>query len=201
MKQLFYFLAGLLLFAACCRRTTEEKIETLIKENVKGTLCFPKSYEVLTTEVDSAYAPFDNPELYDKFKRMFELNNMIIFYDENEDYAGQEVAFWKFYQTSYGNYMYNKALEEKKEAIENKDNFSLELQKLSEIIKNDISETPRFIGYNVVQRFKIKDEKGTVVIKEYKFLVDKDISTVLKTYDLNDPECQAVFSLYSFVCD
>jgi len=68
MKKYLVFLSAFLLLA--CTPTREDIIENLIEEEMRQTLVNPDDYEVIETQVDSAFSPIEEPELLDKINRL-----------------------------------------------------------------------------------------------------------------------------------
>lgn len=71
MKKVSVLALLLVLLVSCS--SNEDKANRLIKKEMKKTLFIADSYEPVETQLDSAFAPFDNPEL---FERMFDFFNI-----------------------------------------------------------------------------------------------------------------------------
>ena len=64
MKKPVYamILIALSAFLVCCSKSPEKKVEAMIGDFVKNNLYIPDSYDPVQTRVDSAFAPYDDPE-------------------------------------------------------------------------------------------------------------------------------------------
>lgn len=60
MRRILFLSACTLLLAACSQ-SPKEKAEALIKENLQSTLYYPDTYAPSSTQLDSAFAPYDDP--------------------------------------------------------------------------------------------------------------------------------------------
>ena len=60
MKRVLLGSALVALFASCSE-SPEEKVNTLIGEQIKKVLYHPETYDPTETQIDSAFAPFDDP--------------------------------------------------------------------------------------------------------------------------------------------
>ena len=58
MKYIFYFL--FIVIISSCSKTS--RVDKLIREELKSSLNNPESYKSIGTELDSAFAPYDNPK-------------------------------------------------------------------------------------------------------------------------------------------
>ena len=76
MKKILLFIALLGIFAACST-TLEQKAETLLENEIKASLDKPDTYKAIKTEVDSAYSPQDDAELFRLLSEIAELNQQL----------------------------------------------------------------------------------------------------------------------------
>lgn len=78
MKKVLYFTLMLLGVAGICSCSSpEDKAKALLKEHMKTVLLHPESYECVSVEVDSAFAPFASPSFHEKVLATEELGESI----------------------------------------------------------------------------------------------------------------------------
>ena len=63
MKRFIFIFSVALLFVSC-GQSPEDKANALIKAELRKTLFKPDTYKPIETKLDSAFAPFDDPNLY-----------------------------------------------------------------------------------------------------------------------------------------
>lgn len=64
------FLSACTLLLAACSQSPKEKAEALIKENLQSTLYHPDTYAPSSTQLDSAFAPYDDPFFYENYAKI-----------------------------------------------------------------------------------------------------------------------------------
>ena len=80
MKRILFIVATTLLLASCVK-TPEQKAEALIKEHLQKSLYHPDTYAPSETQLDSAFAPCDDPEFYEKTLKLAKLGDAISKFD------------------------------------------------------------------------------------------------------------------------
>lgn len=73
MKKMLLFLLAILCMLSC-GQSQENKVNTLIQENIKKSLSHPESYMAIKTVVDSAFTPFDDPAFFNKTLEICKIN-------------------------------------------------------------------------------------------------------------------------------
>lgn len=111
MKKYLLFLVASIVFAACSQ-SPEQKAQKLVEECVKKSLYHPESYENVETEIDSAFAPKDDPAVYEKAVKLYKLAKDGQEYEDNMKRAKSSMAIWSGpYMSSYSRNEYNEAKE------------------------------------------------------------------------------------------
>lgn len=116
MKKFFY-LAVVAVIIVSCSQSQEQKAETLIKESLKKSLYKPETYNPIETTVDSAFAPYDDPEFFAELAKLGKIN---LDYEDMELKAKQaksSMAMWSGpYMSTYGRNEYQEAKADYEEA-------------------------------------------------------------------------------------
>ena len=196
MKKTIYFLVASLLFAAC-GQSPEEKAKKLVEESVKKSLYHPESYEPVEVILDSAFAPKDDPEVYEKAVKLCKLSKSGQEYEDNMKRAKSSMAIWSGpYMSSYSRNEYNEAKEKFDFYNDKVEETRSKIEKIYKDIVKLAEPGRRFIGFKVSHKFRAKNNNGDVLMGSYIYLVDKNITEILAEYDTESEEYQMVHALY-----
>ena len=66
MKKICITISLAIFLLSSCNNSPTDKANVLIKDDMRKSLIITDSYEPVETKVDSAFAPFDEPEFYIK---------------------------------------------------------------------------------------------------------------------------------------
>lgn len=201
MKKTIYFLVASLLFAAC-GQSPEEKAKKLVEESVKKSLYHPESYEPVEVILDSAFAPKDDPEVYEKAVKLCKLSKSGQEYEDNMKRAKSSMAIWSGpYMSSYSRNEYNEAKEKFDYYSGKVEENTAKIQKIfNEIIKL-CEPGRRFIGFKVSHKFRAKNNNGDVLMGNYVYLVDESLTNILAEYDTDSEEYQMVQQLFQALAE
>lgn len=192
MKHL-NFVAMIVVMVMClvsCSPSPQDKAEALVAEAMKMSLYVPESYEPLVTQVDSAFAPYASPELYDMVIEFMELSDELEDCERDMKWAkssmlsSKEIAHWSEY--SRNEYEDDKA--EYEECVAKYDDLQSEREKLKDEIYEIASGQEEFIGYHIFHRFRCKNNANMSMVSDMLFLVDKDMVQILASYDAEEQE-------------
>lgn len=173
-----------------CSRSPQDKAEALVAEAMKMSLYVPESYEPLATQIDSAFAPYASPELYDMVIEFMELSDELEDCERDMKWAkssmlsSKEIAHWSEY--SRNEYEDDKA--EYEECVAKYDDLQSEREKLKDEIYEIASGQEEFIGYHIFHRFRCKNNANMSMVSDMLFLVDKDMVQILASYDAEEQE-------------
>lgn len=189
MKKIVILFA-VVLTVVSCSKTPEEKANALIKEKVQKTLIFPDSYDPAETIIDSAFYPFDSPEVYEKLMKAYELTQTYEKIKAKVKMAKASMPIWANPYSEFSRNEYN----EQKENYENYLKQQEKIEELLEKIKKDVNklaekiekEGKKFIGFKVTHSYRAKNNAGNVIIDNMYFLIDKDFKKVIKSYNSVD---------------
>lgn len=168
-----------------CGKTN--KIESLVKEEMKKTLLKPESYDPIETKTDSAFAPMDDPALY---KDIVELTEVAVVVSEYEEKAKRAKSYMLIYDhpymSSYDRNEYQEKKEEYEGYISQRDEAAKRAEELRNSIRERLMKKPVFIGFKAYHRYRAQNNAGNTVIDGSVYLIDKDCSRVLGEYKAED---------------
>lgn len=183
-----------------CSKSPEEKANVLITESVKKSLYHPDTYSPIETVVDSAFTPFDAPEFRDKALQLCKLSMAIDKYDQEARSKKNDIEFYRdmlniMYSHSHKESL-NQAQEDYNNAISEKTRAENNAKKLAEELKAMIAEGQKFIGFKARHRYRANNNAKQTGFGETEFLLDKDITKIIASYDMDSEEYMAVQLLY-----
>ena len=178
MKNLILF-SLITLAMVACNPSPEKKVESLIKEEVKKNLIKPDSYDPIETKVDSAFAPYDDPDLYEEFVKLDEYASKCRGLETRLKEAKRDMAYYKdFYGGSYFKEKYKEAVQtynDTEAAIEEeKENIQKQCGNIMEIIRGERT----FIGYKAYHSYRAKNNNDNIVINSHMLFIDKEIKNI-----------------------
>ena len=182
MKKLFFLLLFTSVFVACTQ-SPEQRAEVLIKDSLKKYLYKPETYKPVDTRVDSAFAPYDNPALFEELKELGKLNSD---YQELENKVKESQRTMSIYS---GSYMTDFGKNQYREAKSEYDDANAKIEKLREkgerqyekVIKM-IKANSYFIGYKAIHNYRADNNAGNTMIGNDIFFIDKDFKEI--TYEI-----------------
>ena len=198
MKKLFFVVMTTLMFASCAK-SPEQKAEALIKEQLQQTLYHPETYAPSGTQVDSAFAPYDDPVFYEKTLKLAKLIMVIDKYDEEAKSEKSSMSLWSGSYTSYGHNEYQEAEEKYNDAISKKEQATSEAQTIGEELKKMCVEESKFIGFKATHTYRANNNAGQTIGGKTLFLFDKDMTQIVASYDMDGEEYKAVQYLWKMM--
>ncbi|MBO5631439.1 MAG: hypothetical protein J5965_20420 [Aeriscardovia sp.] len=188
-KNLILMLTALI--AVACTQSPEKKAQKLAEEKIKNTLYLPETYEHVETEVDSAFYPKDSPELYAKVLKICKIAPELEQYNHEIEYAKSSMSLWSGpYMTSYGRNEYNEAKEKFDKNTKLLEEAQQKAQKLILEIGKMAQSERKFIGYNIKQKYRAKNNAGNTLMGKHLFLVDEKIEKIIDDHDMDSEEYQ-----------
>ena len=195
MKNVLYLVIVVIALVSC-DKSPEEKAEALIAKSTKTTLFKPETYEPVVTNLDSAFAPYDSPLLFDK---VHELYKKSLEFDECENkakFAKSSMNIWKSsYMSEYAKNEYLESKDEFEEYTEKSDEIQKEMETLETEIKELLDGERQFVGFKAVHRFRAENNIGQVSFGDYLYFLDEGLTEVIAFYDTNSDEFLAVQNL------
>ena len=186
MKKFFY-LAVVAVIIVSCSQSQEQKAETLIKESLKKSLYKPETYNPIETTVDSAFAPYDDPEVFAELAKLGKIN---LDYEDMELKAKQaksSMAMWSGpYMSTYGRNEYQEAKADYEEANAKLEELKSKGLKQCEMIANMLQKSKKFIGYKAVHNYRADNNAGNTLIGNSIFFIDKNFEEITYSMDIEE---------------
>lgn len=185
---------------ASCAKSPEQKAEALIKEQLQKSLYHPDTYAPSQTQLDSAFAPFDDPAFYEKTLKLAKLTIAANQFSEEAKEAKSSMAIWSGpYQSDYGRQSYREEKAKYDKAMENMAKAQKEATPLAEELKKLSLGEKKFIGFKAIHSYRANNNAGQTVGGKAEFVFDPDITNVLAAYDMDGEEYQAVDYLFKMM--
>ncbi|MDY5598922.1 MAG: hypothetical protein SPF66_04395 [Bacteroidaceae bacterium] len=180
-----------------CGKSSEEKANALIEDDIKKVLYHPETYDPAETQVDSAFTPFDDPVFYEKTVQLCKLGMSIDECDRKMKNAKSSMSIWSGpYQSAFGRNEYQEAKNEYDENERNKKSIEAKVQKLATELKTMLENEQQFIGFKARHRYRANNNAGQTIFGEMKYLFDKSLSKIVTSYDMDCEEYKAVQIIY-----
>ena len=85
---------------------------------------------------------------------------------------------------------YRKHKEEYERYSAKLDELKTRLKKKGDSLRPLFKKDPSFIGYRVVHKFRYENEEGQTTFGNMLFIIDKDLQSILASYDMDSMEYQ-----------
>ena len=188
MKQISLLFLALLILSSCSK-STEEKVNSLIKDEMNKTLVKIDSYDPVETLIDSAYTPYDDPSFLNTLKDISGDLQSFHMMEIEADLAKSSMDIYEDLKSS--SYLRNQDLKHKEEYEEQSAKMK-ELQSNWEKkllpFKPMFDKKPEFIGYKIRHKYRYENNDGKTVFGNMYFIVDKDLKKVLVSCDMESIE-------------
>lgn len=186
MKNLYYFVIAAVLFVAC-EKSQEQKANELIRESLKKTLFKPETYKPVDTKVDSAFAPYDDPDFYQELAKLGNMNSEYMELEEEAKDAKTSMSIWSGpYQSAFERNQYQEAKEEYEKLNTQMENLKKKGDKQFEKVMSTLQGDKKFIGYKAVHNYRADNNAGNTLIGNTVFFIDKDFTEVTFTVQLEE---------------
>ena len=193
MKK-YYYLIFFTVMAVACSQSQEQKAEALIKESLKKSLYKPDTYKPVETKVDSAFAPFDDPALFEELAELGKIDSEYEDLEKKAKHAKSSMSIWSGpYQTSFGKNQYQEAKEEYDKANSQMEKLMDRGIKQGEKVANMLKGERKFIGYKAIHNYRADNNAGNTLIGNTIFFIDKNFEEV--TYSMEVKEYNRVQEL------
>lgn len=173
------------ILVSCQSPTLQERAESFAAETIKKQLYFPDSYQPIECYVDTAFAPLETPEVFEKLKKtasIYEkLNDAEKDMKRKEDRYEMYKSFGSY--SSYNVYQTKEAKAEFEKAQAQYSSLFEQLQSLGQELA-DLNEQPKKpYGLKIAQTYKAQTNGGQTISSAVLLLVDFNMKTVLAAYD------------------
>lgn len=186
MKKILLLTTLGLVFIAC-GKSQEQKAEALIKESLKKSLYKPETYKPVETQVDSAFAPYDDPTFYQELNELGKLNAEYEELESKAKHAKSSMAIWSGpYQTSFGKNQYQEAKSDYDEANSSMERLSIKGRKQFEKVYSMLQEEPSFIGFKALHNYRADNNAGNTLIGNTIFFIDKNFEKIIFSMEVEE---------------
>ncbi len=189
MKNLLFVAVATLLLASCVK-SPEEKADALIKDEMQKTLFHPDTYAPSETKMDSAFAPTDDPEFYEKCLKYAKLSVVADKYNREAEMHKSLMNSFEKLQFAINDYNEEKAKYD--EAVAKKEKAMNEMSAMVPGLLETMAKARTFIGFKAVHSYRAENNDGQTVGGQMKFLFDKDVKDIVASYDMESEEYVAV---------
>lgn len=186
MKKIF-LLTTVAIVLIACGKSQEQKAEALIKESLKKSLYKPETYKPVETQVDSAFAPYDDPTFFHELNELGKLNAEYEELESKAKHAKSSMAIWSGpYQTSFEKNQYQEAKSDYDEANSNIEKLSVKGRKQYEKVVSMLQEKPSFIGFKAMHNYRADNNAGSTLIGNAIFFIDKNFEKVIFSMEIEE---------------
>ena len=190
MKKIIY-LALVVVVMVSCSQSHEQRAEALIKESLKKSLYKPETYKPVETKVDSAFAPYDDPDFFEKLNMLETMSSEYDVLVAKAKEAKSSMSIWSGpYQSSYSRNEYQEAKTDYEEANAKIEKLKAKGRKQYEKVANMLQESREFIGYKAVHNYRADNNAGNTLIGNTIFFIDKNFEEI--TYSMEAEEYNQV---------
>jgi len=176
----------MLLACSSCNNFRTFRINNMIGEEVRQTLTYPYSYDPVSIQVDSAFAPFDSPEFYNLMMESLSIEISLEAYDLN---IQTNILAMRTYERSFSpndRQQYNEARAELERNLQLKKEATERQWQLKDEIEDKKNEPTRFIGFKASHKYHALDNNLRLRLLHELFIVNKDMNAILGRYDLHN---------------
>lgn len=202
MKKIILFSMAVIMFCTqSCQKSPEAKAESLIENTLKKNLYHPESYEAVETQLDSAYAPFDDPKFYENTLKLATYDREAVELDKEIKRAKTSMSIYSGSYSEYSRNEYQEAKEEYEKKMAELETIKGKAEKLVEEIKAETQKSPSFIGLKAKHKYRANNNAGNTVFGMQVFLFDEEISSIIASYDMDAEEYQLVQQWYKLMIE
>lgn len=179
MKKICITISLAIFLLSSCNNSPTDKANVLIKDNMRKSLIIADSYEPVETKVDSAFAPFDEPEFYNQTLKLLKMGIEIQKYEDRAKLAKSSMAIWSDPYSAYSKNQYQESKAEYEEYIEKQHAIKEKIENTVNNIKEMVQQKPKFIGYKVTHRYRAKNNAGQTLLGDKLYILNNDFTELL----------------------
>ena len=198
IKQRFELAAILLLlitaviFCISCSQTPRTKITALVQERAKKSLVLPSSYTKIEISIDSAYAPKNDPNYYEKMLQAGKYEQEVLKYENSIKQLESSMEFWSRFHSTYEKIRFNEDSVLRDTYIQKCTELKFYADKVYSELAKFIKQPRRFIGYKVTHEYRAKKDSDEDFIGGYFYIIDKDCKKILAEYNINSEDYKII---------
>lgn len=161
----------------------QRRAESFVRTTVCENLYYPDSYDPVKTTIDSAYfGPLTDPNCVKAAGELIDLRSQYLSAQAAYNEAVDEFKF--FGRTDFGHSHWGKDRDTAKAKMEE---LQAKIERRQSIIKNrGTSMDGRYIGWQVVHRYRAANSDGVVSFGNILYIVDPDFTECYFRYSLDD---------------
>lgn len=198
MKKLVLLGFAALVFVGCTV-SPEKKAASIVEKAVKASLYHPNSYDPIGTIVDSAFAPMDDPDFFEKTLKLYELGVEMEDCDREMKHAKSSMMIWSGSWDAYSKNEYNQRKEEYENYVAKMETLQKKGEKLGEELKGIAEQGRSFIGWKVTHSYRAQNNAGQTLIGETVFILDPEMTQILAGYNTDDSDYKNVQMMYDMM--
>lgn len=200
MKKIILFSMAMIMFCTqSCQKSPEAKAESLIEVSLKKNLYHPDSYEAVETQLDSAFTPLDDPRFYEKTLKLAIYDQEAVKLDKDLKEAKSSMAIYSDRYNDFSRNEYQEAKEKYEKKQAELETIKDKAEKLIDEIRAETQKSPSFIGFKAKHKYRANNNAGNTVFGMQLFLFDKEISSIITSYDMDAEEYQLVQQWYKLM--
>lgn len=188
MKKICITISLAIFLLSSCNNSPTDKANVLIKDDMRKSLIITDSYEPVETKVDSAFAPFDEPEFYNQTLKLLKMGIEIQKYEDRAKLAKSSMAIWSDPYSAYSKNQYQESKAEYEEYIEKQHAIKEKIENTVNNIKEMVQQKPKFIGYKVTHRYRAKNNAGQTLLGDKLYILNNDFTDIIASYDMDSEE-------------
>jgi len=204
MKKIFILLS-VLSFAACS--SMEWKAETLARSYMEQVLYYPDSYEVVSTQIDSAYTSiYMDGAILEAARKLVELDKDDFSREQlRREYnsAKSSAAIWSDNYSAYSRERYRQAREEMEELSRKLQEIEDKYDEQKSIIRRRAREVEpgQYCGWLIYHRYRAKNGLDQMLVSDIALLADENMERVMQVFDLDENEETGIKNLRRVIDD
>ena len=183
MKKFSFSLMLATILLTACHNSPIDKANKLIMEEVQKTLYIPDSYDPVDTQLDSAFAPYDDPDFCIKASELQEKERELQRHKEKAKFAKSSMSIWSNPYSAFAKNEYQESKAEYREANKKAKETEKDIQEISTYLNQREQEQPKFIGYKAYHRYQAENNAGQVLMNDEVFLIDKELTQIIYVYE------------------
>ena len=176
------------IFCVSCSQTPRTKATALVQERVKKSLTHPDSYTKIEISIDSAYAPKNEPNYYEKMLLAGKYEQEILKYENSIKQLESSMEFWSRFHSIYERVRYNEDSVLHDTYIQKSTELNSYVDKVYDELVKFTKQPRRFIGYKVIHKYRAKKDSDEDFMAGYFYIIDKDCKKILVEYDLDSED-------------
>lgn len=187
MKKVVFVIGLFISVFISCSKSPEQKADALIKDALKKSLYKPETYKPVETKVDSAFAPYEDPEFLKLLSDYGILNMKYQEVEMNAKTAKTTMAIHSGpYHSEFDKNQYQDAKEEYDKCKAEMERMQAKGDKLLQEIDKFAKAERRFVGYKAFHNYRADNNAGQTLIGNTVFFIDKDFKEITFSMTLEE---------------